>query len=72
MDSRTTPLASRFKIIYHQIEQHKEEIKEKDQTLIKEHFEHHKVQQHCEQTKEQLHKARTRMTNLQGPSQGPA
>jgi len=56
----------KFKIIYHQIEQHKEEIKEKDQTLIKEHFEHHKVQQHCEQTKEQLHKAQTRTTNLQG------
>ena len=33
----------KFKIIYHQIEQLKEEIKEKDQTLIKEHFEHHKV-----------------------------
>merc|ERR1719482_986966 len=42
----------KFKIIYHQIEQHKEEIKEKDQTLIKDHFEHHKVQQACEQTKE--------------------
>merc|ERR1711939_418920 len=55
----------KFKIIYHQIEQLKEEIKEKDQTLIKEHFEHHKVQQACAKTKELLEKAQKRMTNLQ-------
>merc|ERR1719440_398813 len=55
----------KFKIIYHQIEQLKEEIKEKDQTLIKEHFEHHKVQQSCAKTKELLEKAQKRMTNLQ-------
>merc|ERR1711871_759301 len=55
----------KFKIIYHQIEQLKEEIKEKDQTLIKEHFEHHKVQQSCSKTKELLEKAQKRMTNLQ-------
>jgi chromosome segregation ATPase len=55
----------KFKIIYHQIEQLKEEIKEKDQTLIKEHFEHHKVQQACAQTKELRDKAEKRMENLQ-------
>merc|ERR1719316_892556 len=55
----------KFKIIYHQIEQLKEEIKEKDQTLIKEHFEHHKVQQACSQTKELRDKAEKRMENLQ-------
>merc|ERR1719409_1664607 len=55
----------KFKIIYHQIEQLKEEIKEKDQTLIKEHSEHHKVQQACAQTKELRDKAEKRMENLQ-------
>merc|ERR1712084_41959 len=34
----------KFKIMYHQIEQLKEEIKEKDQALVKEHFDHNKVQ----------------------------
>merc|ERR1712025_1180336 len=52
-----TEMKRKFKIIYHQIEQLKEEIKEKDQTLIKEHFEHHKVQQACSQTKELRDKA---------------
>merc|ERR1711937_1119114 len=35
----------KFKIMYHQIEQLKEEIKEKEQALIKEHFEHNRVQE---------------------------
>merc|ERR1711871_1066010 len=54
----------RFKIMYHQIEQLKEEIKEKDSALIKEHFEHHKVQKANEQIKESLEKAQRRMRNL--------
>merc|ERR1719253_2584999 len=54
----------KFKIMYHQIEQLKEEIKEKDQALIKEHFEHHKVQKANEMTKEQLERAKKRMHNL--------
>merc|ERR1711881_517537 len=54
----------RFKIMYHQIEQLKEEIKEKDSALIKEHFEHHKVQKANEQIKESLEKAQRRMRKL--------
>merc|ERR1719440_1133235 len=54
----------KFKIMYHQIEQLKEEIKEKDQALIKEHFEHHKVEKANEMTKEQLERAKKRMLNL--------
>merc|ERR1712187_711668 len=38
----------KFKIMYHQIEQLKEEIKEKDQALVKEHFFHSVVQRQCE------------------------
>merc|ERR1719269_179853 len=38
----------KFKIMYRQIEQLKEEIKEKDQALIKEHFEHHRVNKDSE------------------------
>merc|ERR1712216_893214 len=48
-----------------EVDADREEIKEKDQTLIKEHFEHHKVQQACAQTKELRDKAEKRMENLQ-------
>merc|ERR1712139_236439 len=54
----------RFKIMYHQIEQLKEEIKEKDSALIKEHFEHHKVQKANEDIKEKLENAKNRMKKL--------
>merc|ERR1719262_1973276 len=54
----------RFKIMYHQIEQLKEEIKEKDSALIKEHFEHHKVQKANEDIKDKLGLAKKRMENL--------
>merc|ERR1712193_512888 len=54
----------KFKIMYHQIEQLKEEIKDKDSTLIKEHFEHHKVQKSNEEIKEKLGNAQKRMKNL--------
>merc|ERR1719221_388806 len=48
----------KFKIMYHQIEQLKEEIKEKDQALIKEHFDHNRVQKLCESIKDQMEKAK--------------
>merc|ERR1712224_1102496 len=42
----------------------KEEIKDKDSALIKEHFEHHKVQKANEDIKEKLGNAQKRMRNL--------
>merc|ERR1712144_67639 len=48
----------KFKIMYHQIEQLKEEIKEKDQALIKEHFDHRFVTKTCEGIKDQMEKAK--------------
>merc|ERR1712087_859188 len=42
----------KFKIMYHQIEQLKEEIKEKEEKLVKEHFDHNKVQKTCENIKD--------------------
>jgi len=56
----------KFKIMYHQIEQLKEEIKEKDQALIKEQRDHTKVQKICEMIKDQMEKAKKRQTQLQG------
>merc|ERR1712100_510646 len=43
----------------------KEEIKEKDSQLIKEHFEHHRVSKDSEKIKESLDKATKRQKNLQ-------
>merc|ERR1719214_273847 len=59
-----TEMKRKFKIMYHQIEQLKEEIKDKDSALIKEHFEHHKVQKSNEEIKEKLGNAQKRMKNL--------
>lgn len=56
----------KFKIMYHQIEQLKEEIKEKDQALIKEHWDHTSMQKICEQIKDQMEKAKKRQSQLQG------
>merc|ERR1719261_519194 len=56
----------KFKIMYHQIEQLKEEIKEKDQALIKEHWDHTRMQKHCETIKDQMEKAKKRQQQLQG------
>jgi len=56
----------KFKIMYHQIEQLKEEIKEKDQALIKEHFDHTKMQKICETIKDNMEKAKKRQQQLQG------
>merc|ERR1719171_226571 len=54
----------KFKIMYHQIEQLKEEIKEKDQALIKEHFDHHKVSILCTTVKDQMEKAKKKQQQL--------
>jgi len=56
----------KFKIMYHQIEQLKEEIKEKDQALIKEHWDHTRMHRICEQIKDQMEKAKKRQQQLQG------
>jgi len=44
----------KFKIMNHQIEQLKEEITGKDQRLVREHFEHHKVDKEKEALKNEL------------------
>merc|ERR1719261_1936455 len=55
----------KFKIMFHQIEQLKEEIKEKDQALIKEHFEYNKTQKNMQSSKDRLEKqANLRQTKL--------
>merc|ERR1719301_362220 len=54
----------KFKIMYHQIEQLKEEIKEKDQALIKEHFDHNKKSKECEIVKDQMEKAKKKQQQL--------
>merc|ERR1719301_241333 len=54
----------KFKIMYHQIEQLKEEIKEKDEALIKEHFNHHKMSKLCETVKDQMEKAKKKQQQL--------
>lgn len=56
----------KFKIMYHQIEQLKEEIKEKDQALVQEKFAHHRIMKHCEMIKDQMEKAKKRQQQLQG------
>merc|ERR1712072_132781 len=51
----------KFRSMSHQIEALKEEIKEKDQLLIKEHFEKNKVKKRSEAISDNLKKARKRM-----------
>jgi chromosome segregation ATPase len=48
----------KFKIMNHQIEQLKEEITAKDHSLVKEHFDHHKVDKEKEQLKNELTRIR--------------
>merc|ERR1719316_2211395 len=55
----------KFRSMSHQIEALKEEIKEKDQLLIKEHFEKNKVKKSSEAISDNLKKANKRMTALQ-------
>jgi len=49
-------MRKKFKTMYLQIEQLKEEIKEKDKALITEHFEHQFISKETEKTKENLEK----------------
>merc|ERR1712072_388632 len=58
-------MKKKFRIMYHQIEQLKEEIKEKDSQLIKEHFEHHRVSKDSEKIRDNLDKATKKQTHLQ-------
>merc|ERR1719399_1216182 len=55
----------KFRSMSHQIEALKEEIKEKDQQLIKEHFEKNKVKKSSEAISDNLKKASKRMAALQ-------
>merc|ERR1719252_253170 len=54
----------KFKIMYHQTEQLKEEIKEKEQALIKEHFEHNRVQKSMQISKDRLEKLKKKQASL--------
>merc|ERR1719379_3045288 len=58
-------MKKKFKIMYHQIEQLKEEIKEKDSQLIKEHFELIRVSKDSEKIKDNLDKATKKQKSLQ-------
>jgi len=53
----------RFKSMNHQIEQLKEEITGKDHSLVKEHFEHHKVEREKDVLKNAVTKAKKRTVN---------
>merc|ERR1719163_257916 len=55
----------KFKIMYHQIEQLKEEIKEKDQSLVKEKLGHNTEQNKCQIIKDTMEKAKKRLAQLQ-------
>merc|ERR1712151_1460554 len=54
----------KFKIMYHQIEQLKEEIKEKEEKLKKEHFNHSQQQRQCEAIKDLMEKAKKKQVSL--------
>merc|ERR1711998_791795 len=58
-------MVKRFKVMHHQIEQLKEEIKEKDKQLIREHFEHQFISKESEKTKENLEKHNKQQKRLQ-------
>merc|ERR1711972_836215 len=45
-------MKTKFKIMYHQIEQLKEEIKEKEQALVKGQFAHNRMKKDCENIKD--------------------
>lgn len=53
----------RFKILNHQIDQHKEEITAKDHALVKEHFNHHNVCKERESLKNELTKVRKQIVS---------
>ncbi len=57
-------MKKKFKAMYHQIEQLKEEIKEKDADLIRKHCEHHKVIKQYEKIRDVLGATKKRQTQL--------
>jgi len=56
----TAEMKRKFKIMNHQIEQLKEEIHSKDQSLVREHFDRMKVEKEKEMLRDHLQKLRTR------------
>merc|ERR1711870_183479 len=54
----------KFKIMHHQIEQLKEDIKQRDEKLKKEVFDHSRVQKQCEIMKDQMEKAKKKQQQL--------
>eukprot|EP00747_Dinoflagellata_sp_TGD_P210717 gnl/TRDRNA2_/TRDRNA2_83982_c0_seq2.p1 gnl/TRDRNA2_/TRDRNA2_83982_c0~~gnl/TRDRNA2_/TRDRNA2_83982_c0_seq2.p1 ORF type:complete len:859 (+),score=296.61 gnl/TRDRNA2_/TRDRNA2_83982_c0_seq2:153-2729(+) len=58
-------MKKKFKVMYHQIEQLKEEIKEKDKALITEHFEHQFISKESEKTNDNLKKHNNQQKRLQ-------
>ncbi|PFH37666.1 flagellar associated protein [Besnoitia besnoiti] len=58
-------MKQKFKILYHQIEQLKEEVKQKDASLIKGHFEQHKIIKDNEKITSNLHSAQHKLSSLQ-------
>ncbi|EPT29809.1 flagellar associated protein [Toxoplasma gondii ME49] len=58
-------MKQKFKILYHQIEQLKEEVKQKDASLIKGHFEQHKIVKDNEKITSDLHSAQHKLSSLQ-------
>lgn len=58
-------MRKKFKVMYHQIEQLKEEIKEKDKAMITEHFDHQTIQKESDKTKDNLDKHNKQQTKSQ-------
>lgn len=59
-------MKTKFKIMYHQIEQLKEEIKEKEELLKSLHFDLGKGQKACEHIKDDMEKAKKKQQQLNG------
>merc|ERR1719262_703647 len=57
-------MKQRFKLMFHQTTALKEEIREKDNQLIRGHFDHHKVASQNEKIKDLKEKAQRRVRNL--------
>mmetsp|Transcript_65390 Transcript_65390/g.156353 ORF Transcript_65390/g.156353 Transcript_65390/m.156353 type:complete len:869 (-) Transcript_65390:194-2800(-) len=58
-------MKTKFKQMYLQIEQLKEEIKEKDKALVEEHFQHQGISKEKEKTKDNLERHRKKESRLQ-------
>lgn len=58
-------MKEKFRVMYHQIEHLREEIREKDSELIKRHCDHVKVSKDMDRLKDHLEKTKRRQTQLQ-------